>query len=205
MNEIAPGLWFWPSTHPRHGIRISSYYAEPAGVVIDPMVPAEGLEWFAGRTAPAVAVLTNRHHHRDAGRFRAEFGTRVLCNRLGAQEFTDGEEVEFFDAGDELPGDIHALAVGGICADETALHLRAHRALAVADGVVRHPHDGPLAFVPDMLMHDPQRTKEALAAAYLRIAQEVDFDHLLMAHGDPVVGSGRAALRDFADGAPATA
>ena len=198
MLEIAPGLWFWPSIHPRHGIRISSYYSEPAGVVIDPMVPAEGLEWFRGRGTPAVALLTNRHHHRDAARFRAEFGTRVLCNRLGAHEFTHGEQVEFFDAGDELPGDVRALPVGAICPDETALHLRAHRALAVADGVVRHPHDGPPAFVPDMLMHDPARTRAGLAAAYLRIAEEVDFDHLLMAHGDPIVDTGRSTLRDFA-------
>lgn len=200
MIEIAPGLWFWPSTHPRHGIRISSYYLEDAGVLIDPMVPEEGLDWFRARTPPVAALLTNRHHHREAGAFAQAFGTRVLCNRLGAMEFTRGEPVEFFGPGDELPGDVVAIEVGGICPDETALHLRAHRALAVADGVVRFPHDGPLTFVPDMLMHDPARTKEALLRAFGRIAEQVDFDHLLMAHGDPVVGTGHAALSDFAAG-----
>ncbi|MEQ8833551.1 MAG: hypothetical protein RIB67_03820 [Miltoncostaeaceae bacterium] len=197
MEEIAPGLWFWPSTHPRHGIRISSYYCADSGVVIDPMVPAEGLDWFRHRTPPSAVLLSNRHHLRDAGAFREAFGARVLCNRLGAMEFGDGDGVEFFDAGDELPGGVVAHPVGAICPDETALHLRAHRALAVADGVVRIPHDGPLGFVPDALMGDPQRTKAGLAGSYVRLA-ELDFDHLLLAHGDPVVGGAAAALGEFA-------
>lgn len=201
MIEIAPGLWFWPTVHERHGIRISSYYCADTGVVVDPRVPDEGLDWFRGRTRPAVALLTNRHHYRDCGAFAEAFGTVVLCNRLGAMEFTRGESVEFFDAGDELPGDVRALEVGAICPDETALHLRAHRALAVADGAVRFPHDGPLGFVPDTLMFDPPATRAGLAAAYLRIADEVDFDHLLLAHGDPFVGSGREELRRFAQAA----
>jgi hypothetical protein len=201
MDEILPGLWTWPTLHPRHGIRVSSYYDEPGGVVVDPFVPAEGLRWFDGRTPPALALLTNRHHLRDSLRFRERFGTRVLCNRLGVMEFTRGEPVEYFGAGDTLPGDVVALEVGVICPDETALHLTRHRAVAVADGVIREPHDGPLAFVPDMLMHDPPRTRAGLAAAFLRIADTVDFDHLLLAHGDPVIGDGREALRRFAEGA----
>jgi hypothetical protein len=146
-------------------------------------------------------LLTNRHHHRDSARFVDRYGTRVLCNRLGQMEFTGGEAVEFFDVGDDLPGDVRAIGVGAICPDETALHLRGHRALAVADGVVRHPHDGPLAFVPDMLMSDPPRTRARLADAYRRIVDEVDFDHLLPAHGDPVIGTGRDELRAFASSA----
>jgi hypothetical protein len=201
--ELAPGLWFWHTIHPRHGIRISSYYCADTGVLVDPRVPEEGLDWFRDRTAPSVAMLTNRHHYRDCAAFVEAFGTRVLCNRLGAMEFTHGEPVEFFDAGDDLPGDVRALEVGAICPDETALHLRAHRAVAVADGVVRFPHDGPLGFVPAMLMFDPPTTRAGLASAYARIADEVDFDHLLLAHGDPIVGTGRMELRRFAQASAA--
>lgn len=201
MREIAPGLWYWPTLHPRHGILVSSYHDADAGIVIDPFVPAEGVDWFAAHTPPVAALLTNRHHLRDAVRLAERFGTRILCNRLGVMEFTHGEPVEFFGAGDTLPGDVVAVEVGVICPDETALHLTRRRALAVADGVVRFPHDGPLGFVPDGLMHDPERTRAGLAAAYARIAAEIDFDHLLMAHGDPIVGDGREALRRFAEAA----
>ncbi len=45
-------------------------------------------------------------------------------------------------------------------------------------------------------MDDPERTKAALREAYGRIA-ELDFDTLLLAHGNPIVGGGREALRDF--------
>lgn len=123
----------------------------------------------------------------------------MLCSRLGLHEFRDGEPVEGFGAGDELPGGIIALEVGGICPDEMALHAPAHRAVALADGLVRMPDDGPLRFVPDELMHDPQRTKARLTEAYRRVAR-LDVDALLLAHGDPVASGGRRLLADFVGG-----
>jgi hypothetical protein len=187
MREILPGVWHWTTVHERHGIEISSYLLGTEGVVIDPCVPDEGLDAVAEVAEPAVAVLTNRHHYRHAGRFAERFGTRVLVNRLGAQEFTGGEPVEFFDAGEALPGGVRSVPVGAICADETALHIPAHRAVAVADGLVRWPPDGPLGFVPDALMYEPERTKRGLADAYARVL-ELDWDTLLLAHGRPLVG-----------------
>ncbi len=196
MDEILPGLHHWTTIHERHGIEISSYYLSAERVLIDPRVPDEGLEWFAPSGGPVAALLTNRHHYRDSGLFAERFGTRVLCSRLGAQEFTKGETVEFFAPGDDLPGGVASFAVGGICPDETALLCRAHGALAVADGLVRMPSDGPLGFVPDQLMSDPPRTRARLAEAYTRLLAE-DFDTLLPAHGRPVVGGAKEALRAF--------
>lgn len=196
MQLILPGVWHWTTIHPRHGIEISSYLLAEERVLIDPRVPAEGMEWFDEHGAPVAALLTNRHHYRDAGLFAERFGSRVLCNRTGAHEFTSGEPVEFFAPGDELPGDVLALEVGGICPDETALYARAHRAIAVADGLVRMPSDAPLGFVPDELMHDPQRTRARLLDAYQRML-DLDFDHLLLAHGHPMVGGAKEALRRF--------
>ena len=196
MNEILPGLWHWSTLHERWGIEISSYYLAAERVLIDPRVPPEGLEWFAEAGGPVAALLTNRHHYRHAGRFAERYGTRVLCNRLGAQEFHADEPVEFFTAGDALPGDVASLEVGGICPDETALLCRSHRALAVADGLVRFPVDGPLGFVPDQLMFDPPRTRARLVAAYGAIL-DLDFDTLLLAHGDPIVRGAREVLGRF--------
>lgn len=196
MQRILPGVLHWTSIHPRHGIEISSYLLEAERVLIDPMVPAEGLEWFEEHGAPQAILLTNRHHYRDSGAFAERFGTPVMVNRLGAQEFTTGEPVTFFAPGDDLPGDVLALEVGGICADETALLARGHRAIAVADGLVRMPSDAPLGFVPDSLMHDPERTRARLLDAYQRLL-DLDFDHLLLAHGHPMVGGAKEALRRF--------
>jgi len=74
-------------------------------------------------------------------------------------------------------------------------------AAAVADGVVRRGN-GSLSFVPDeLLVDDPSKVdgvKQGLRAAYRRLAQE-RFEHLLMAHGNPILHEGRLALRTWAE------
>jgi hypothetical protein len=198
MAEIAPGLWHWIALRERIGAQVSSYYLEVERVIIDPMIPPEGLGFFEARGAPEHAVLTNRHHDRDAWRLREEFGCTVHCVRNGLHELEGRGPVEPFDFGDVLPGDIHVHEVGAICPDETALHLPRHRALAVADGVVRWRPGDALEFVPDSLMDDPDQTKEQLREAYRRML-EIDFELLLLAHGDPVTAGGRDALRAFVE------
>jgi hypothetical protein len=196
MQLILPGVWHWTTIHERWGIEISSYLLAEERVLIDPRVPPEGLGWFEDNRGPVAVLLTNRHHYRHSGAFAEAFGCPVMCNRAGLHEFRRGERVEPFDPGDELPGGVVAQEVGAICPDETALFIPAHRALAVADGVVRIPSDAPLDFVPDQLMDDPEATKAALLAAYRR-ALGLDWDHLLLAHGHPWAGGGRDALARF--------
>jgi glyoxylase-like metal-dependent hydrolase (beta-lactamase superfamily II) len=126
------------------------------------------------------------------------FGCVVRASRPGMHEFSDGEPVEPFDYGDDLPGGVKAYEVGVICPDETAFHVPAFQALAVADGVINY--DG-LGFVPDQYIgDDPEGVKRGLREVYARLAEELDFDNLLVAHGDPIVGGARDALREFAAG-----
>jgi hypothetical protein len=196
MDEITPGIWHWTTFHPRIKSDVSSYYLSAERVLIDPMAPAEGLDWFADNAPPTDVLLTNRHHYRASDRFVERFGVTVHCVREGLHEFARGELIAPFDFGDELPGGIVAHAVGAICPDETAFHVPARQALAVADGAVRWKEGGPLAFVPDRFMDEPETTKEGLRQAYRRLA-ELDFRHLLLAHGEPFVGTGRDALAAF--------
>jgi hypothetical protein len=75
-------------------------------------------------------------------------------------------------------------------------------ALVIADGVVRggaYGHGGPLGFVPDSLMDDPPATKRGLLDACARLLEELEFDHLLLAHGGPVLHDGRALLQELVD------
>jgi hypothetical protein len=197
VEEIAPGIWHWSATHPRIEILVHSYYLPAEGVLIDPLVSDEGLEWFDEHGPPTDVLLTNRHHYRSSARFGERFGVTVHCVRDGLHEFTGGVRVEPFDFGDTLPGAIVAHEVGAICPDETALHIPAREALALADGAVRWEPGGPLAFVPDHFMDAPAQTKEGLRESYRRLA-ELDFRHLLLAHGEPFVDTGREALAAFA-------
>ena len=198
MVEIAPGLWHWTARRESIGAVVSSYYLESEHVLIDPMIPAEGLEWFETRGAPEHAILTNRHHDRDAWRLHTAMGVTVHCIRNGLHELEGRGPVEAFEFGDELPGGVIVHEVDAICPDETALHVPAHRALACADGVVRWRERDALGFVPDALMDEPEVTRARLRDAY-RSLLALDFDTLLLAHGDPLVGDGRDALRAFVD------
>jgi hypothetical protein len=198
VEEIGPGIWHWSASHPRIGIRVHSYYLPGQRTLIDPIAPPEGLDWFDEHgPPPSQILLTNRHHYRSSGEFVTRFGVTVRCVREGMHEFEHGEPVEPFAFGDELPGGIVAHEVGAICPDETALLVPACRALAIADGAVRPDEGASLAFVPDVLMDDPERTKESLREAYRRLGR-LDFDHLLLAHGEPFVGNGAEVLRAFA-------
>jgi hypothetical protein len=197
VEEVAPGIWHWAARHPRIGIRVHSYFLAEGGVLLDPIAPDGGLDWFAERRPPTDVLLTNRHHYRSSADFVERFGVTVRCVRQGLGEFAGGPSVEPFEYGDELPGGAVAHEVGAICPDETAFHFPARRALAVADGAIRRDENGPLAYVPDAYMDEPERTKEGLRMAYRRLAT-LDFDHLLLAHGAPFVGDGRDALAAFA-------
>lgn len=179
-------------------MEVSSYYLESERVIVDPMIPPEGLDWLARRGAPEHAVLTNRHHDRDAWRLHEAFGCTVHCIRNGLHEIEGRGPVKAFDFGDELPGDLHVHEVDAICPDETALYIPRHRALAVADGVVRWRGGDGLQFVPDFLMDDAEQTKQQLRDAYGRLL-ELDFDLLLLAHGDPITTDASGALRAFLD------
>jgi hypothetical protein len=204
VREIVPGIHHWKGRHPKIKIRVSSYYVEPAALLIDPVLPEDGrLDWLSGLgRRPGQIVLTNRHHYRNSGEFsEALGGVPVRASRPGMHEFEGGPEVEPFDFGDEVAPGVTAVEVGGICADDTALRIDlAGGTIAFADGVVRLPFDGPLSFVPDQLMGKPEDDKAALRVSLGGILDRYDFENLLLAHGEPVVGEGHRALRDFLAG-----
>lgn len=199
MKEIAPGIWHWNATHPNTRSEVSSYWVKPSGAVIDALLPpGEGIDPFRAEP-PERVLLSNRHHLRDAERFAEELGSRIRCSNPGLHEFEGGPEVEGFDFGEEAAPGIEALEVGAICPDESALLIRDARALAIADGI-RH-YDGKMGFFADSLLgDDPEGVKRGLREAYSRLLDR-DFDNLLFAHGDPIIGGGREALREFADAA----
>jgi hypothetical protein len=203
VNELAPGLWHWTAGHPRIHMDVSSYYLEPERVLIDPLLPPEGVGFFETHGAPEHILLTNRHHDRDSWRVLEEFGCEIHCVREGLHELEGRGPVTPFAFGDELPGGITAHEIGAICPDETALYIPAHRALACADGVVKMGPGAALGFVPEQFMDDPEQTKQRVRAAYGRLLDDgLDIDLLLLAHGEPVVGGGGEALRAFVTDRP---
>jgi hypothetical protein len=210
IREVLPGIFHWTAVHPAIQIEVSCHYLEAARMLLDPLVPSEGIEWFARRGPPLHILLTNRLHSRHSARFVQAFGCEVWCNEAGLEHFgpegaAPGLRVRGFRPGEVLPGGVESHEIGVLCPDETAFRIPGvEPSLALADGIVRVA-DGPLAFVPDPLLSDgdPEAVKRGLRAAYRRLLA-LDFDHLLFAHGNPWLGGGKAALAEFV-GRPAAA
>jgi glyoxylase-like metal-dependent hydrolase (beta-lactamase superfamily II) len=200
MQEIDEGLWHWTATHPKIGWDVSSYYLSRERVLIDPLLPPGGLDWFGEiDSTPAHVLLSCRHHDRASWEVVEAFGAEVHCVDTGVYELDGRGAVTPFAFGDELPGGVIACEVGSISPDETALYIPAHRTLVCADGVIRSDREGALQFVPDSLMDDPEQTKAGLRAAFAKLL-ELDFDRLALAHGQPILTGGKQALATFVGG-----
>jgi len=201
IREVLPGVYHWTAIHPKIRLPVDSYYVESAQVVLDPMVPREGLEWFEARATPSQVVLTNRHHLRHSERYAQAFGCAIRCSEPGLHEFEHGPKVEGFAFGEELAPGITAHELGAICPDDTALHIRTRdgSALAFADGLTR-PRGGGLTFVPGFLMGDDPSAVRSRLRESLRGLLDLDFDSLLFAHGEPLIGGGKVALYEFVAG-----
>ena len=204
MREILPGLCHWNVYNPFIESHVDSYYVRldpPA--LIDPMKPVDGLDWFRQFTPPANIYMTNRLHDRHCQNYIDTYATTVWCHRAGLHEFQDGSLiVRPFDHGDELPGGVNAIEVGVLCPEETALLLPVEEGvLGIGDALVRW--DGEIGFVPDYLLgDDPPTIKAGIRDAFLGICRSFDFDHLIFAHGVPLVGGGKAALLRYLETVP---
>jgi hypothetical protein len=197
LKELSPGLWHWRALHPGIGAEVSSYYLRDERVLIDPMIPEEGLGWFSD-FPPEHALLTSRHHDRHAWRFQKAFDCRIHCGAEAVEELRSRGPIEGFAFGADLPGGITACEIGAVFPEETALHIPRHRALACGDGAVRHPRREGLTFIPEAYMNNPAETKPQLRRSY-RTLLNLDFDVLLLAHGDPITEDGKQVLQAFAE------
>jgi hypothetical protein len=191
MHEITPGIRHWIAVHPNLGQEVSSYWLPGLGVLLDPLdVPdeVEGVDEI---------ILSNRHHKRSAFDARERFEAVLRVPRLGMHDYADDDPVEPYEFGEPLAGGaITAHQVTELWPDDGALHIPSLQALAIADTVTNYRDR--LELVPDNLMDDPPAERRGIREGLARLADELEFEHLLVAHGMPVVGDGRERLREFA-------
>jgi glyoxylase-like metal-dependent hydrolase (beta-lactamase superfamily II) len=192
MDEIAPGIRHWKAVHPNLGIEVSSYWLPELKLLLDPIAVPEEVEGVEH------ILLSCRHHTRDSLEAAERFGATIRAPRTGMHDYPDDTPIEPYDFGESLlDGAVTAHEVGGLSPDETALHIPSANALAVADGAIRYGEE--LDFVPDQYMDDPDSDKADLKRGFGELADQLDFDVLLLAHGKPIPSGGREALRRFAE------
>ena len=192
-EELVPGVLHWTALHPNIQMDVSSYFVTGSATLIDPLNPGgEDLE-------PERIVLTTRHHLRSS----TDFDCPILCHESGLHEFEGGPDVAGFAWGDELAPDVRAVEVDAISPDDTGFLVEAgDGCLAIGDAVMHY--EDSIHFVWDKYLvddegDDPEPVKVAIKEALGRLL-DLPFDALLFAHGNPIAGGGKEALRRFVEG-----
>jgi hypothetical protein len=196
MQEIIPGVHHWTAFRDTIGMPVSSYWVAPAGVLVDPMLPEGGLGPFeSADVPPQQVVLTSGLHTRAAERIAEALSIPIRAPREARDRLGDRLDFEPYTDHEELGPGVRAVRIGVLCPDEYALHIAAAEgAIALADAL-EHYGDAVGFVSDDLLGDDPAAIKDGLKQQ-LGTLLERDFDHLLFAHGDPIVGGGKRALRD---------
>jgi hypothetical protein len=191
MREVAPGINHWTARHPKIGVDVSSYWLPGLAVLLDPLAVPDEVDKVSE------IVLSNRHHKREAFEAAERFGAPIRVPRVGLHEFSEDDPVEPYDFEEPFAdGAITAYQVTEYWPDDCALYIPPVSALLIADTVINY---GALQFVPDTLMgDDPEAEKRDMKGTFGRLAAELDFEHLLLAHGEPIPNEGRERLREFA-------
>jgi glyoxylase-like metal-dependent hydrolase (beta-lactamase superfamily II) len=192
MEQLTPGIWHWTAPHPNIGVEVSSYWIPGLKLLLDPLAVPDEVEDVD------CILLSCRHHVRDSIEAGERFDATIQAPRPGMHDYGDDTPIQPYDFSDPLVGgEVMAHEVGGLSPDETALHIPSVSALSIADGAIRYGDE--LHFVPDQYMDDPETDKADLKRGFGELADQLDFDVLLLAHGTPYPTGGRDALRRFAE------
>jgi hypothetical protein len=187
VRDVAPGLWIWrqdhPDWHPDAGWDppVTSTCVESGGevAVLDALAPPEDEQEFWARLdahPPTLAVVLKPDHVRSVDLFVSRYGIPAF----GPDVFHRGDvpetELEWIAAGSELPGGLVALYEGR-GKNETPLWAPEQRALVFADALTER--GGTLR-----VWATPWHEERVLPA--LRALLELPFEHVIVAHGEPV-------------------
>jgi glyoxylase-like metal-dependent hydrolase (beta-lactamase superfamily II) len=187
IRDVAPGLWLWRQPHPDWSPEndwepeVTSVAVESRGValVLDPLAPPpaarEVWERFEA-VKPQVVVVLKPDHVRDVDLFVRWYGARAYGPFLFWPGDLPRADLRPVEPGDELPGGLRALD-DGRGRMETPLYLPEQRALVFADAMTA---PGGELRVWGSRWHE-QRTLPTLRAML-----ELPFEHVLVAHGEPL-------------------
>jgi hypothetical protein len=207
-EQLADGLWRWTARHPEwhpgeFGSEVASF-ALKAGhetVLVDPLLPPEPdavLDLIERELGERLAILiTIPYHVRSSEeirhRFRGQVETTIWGHRACRKRLTEDAGFREFEPGDELPAGAAAYRIGKPRRHETPLLLPSHKALVFGDAVAEV--DGALR------VWAGERVDTRVARFYrerfnptLEPLLELDFERVLVTHGQPVLANGRKRL-----------
>jgi len=207
-EQLADGLWRWTARHPEwhpgeFGSKVASFAlsAGPETLLVDPLLPPDPdgvLDLIAELLGDRLEILiTIPYHVRSSeqirDRFRAEAEITIWGHPACRKRLGDPGGFSAFEPGDPLPAGATAHRIGKPRRFETPLHLPSHRALVFGDAVAEV--DGALrVWSENSVDGEVSRFYHERFNPTLEPLLELDFDRVLVTHGQPILQGGRADL-----------
>jgi hypothetical protein len=215
-RKLAEDLWRWTARHPEwhpgeFGSEVACFALRAGGdtVLIDPLLPPDPdpvNELIEDNLGDRLAILiTIPYHVRSSEeiwrRFRKQAKTTIHGHPACAKRLSNKSAFKELAPGAELPTGITAHAIGKPRRHETPLHLPSHKALVFGDAVAEV--DGRLVvWATAKVDAKVERFHRERFNPTLEPLLELDFDRVLVTHGQPIRKGGRAALREALDSRP---
>jgi hypothetical protein len=219
MERIAKRLWRWTARHPEwhpgtFGAEVASF-ALKAGdttLLIDPLLPedegeaAAVLDKIDSKLGDRLAILISIPYHVRSSeelwrRYRKQAKTTIHGHPACRKRLKNDKAFREIEPGEELPGGATAHRIGNPRRYEMPIHLPSHEALVFGDAIAET--DGRL------VMWSADKVDAKVASFYrgrfapsLEPLLELEFDSVLVTHGDPVLEGGKEALRKALDTDP---
>jgi hypothetical protein len=207
---LADGLWRWTARHPEwhpgeFGSEVASFATATGDdlLLIDPLLPPAPqpiIELIDELLRARLAILiTIPYHVRSSEkiwrRYRGAADCAIWGHAACARRLHDRKGFREIELGVPLPAGVSAHAIGRPRRQETPLYIPSQRALVFGDAVVEV--DGRLR-VWSTGKVDQRRARwyRERFNPTLEPLLELDFDRVLVTHGQPVLADGRAALRE---------
>ena len=191
VREILPGLFQWSVAWPRYTMESYLIDLPGGGVAIDPQdYPPRAIAPIEAHGVAHI-LLTNHFHERAAALLQRRLGAEVWAPEADVGELEAVTPNHLYAEGCELPGGLVAIALGGITAGEHALLWPEHRGvLFVGDalGTVSYWTHAERRLGAHPRMRPPHGLRRLL---------DLDFTHIAVGHGQPVLDTAKAELRAY--------
>jgi hypothetical protein len=215
-EKLAKDLWRWTARHPEwhpgeFGSEVACFALRTGDdtILIDPLLPPDPepvVNLIEDNLADRLSILiTIPYHVRSSEEIARRFGEQLETTIRGhpacTRRMEDTSYFTPFEPDDELPAGITAHPIGKPRRHETPLHVPSHRALAFGDAVAEV--DGRLVvWATSRVDEKVERFHRERFNPTLEPLLELDFDRVLVTHGQPIARNGRAALRKALAGRP---
>jgi hypothetical protein len=211
MKEILPGLWRWTGRHPEwhpgtFGAEVASFAVrtDAGTVLVDPQTLDDGQREALDAVVQGTVqiAITVPYHVRSAEELAARYGGTIHGHELCAKRLRQRTAFTAAGPGDELPGGVVFHPIGKPRRSEMPVELRSHKALVFGDAVCE-TGGGSVRIWDNPL--DSESRKRWWDERYLPTLQpllELDVEHVLPTHGEPVLRTGKQALRQAFDQPP---